>query len=84
MKFKRRATEYSLLDRRRNGYILEEFGMVPIENKLAQYKQYWSDQITRAKHSRHPKQILNKWLVRKLRVVFEKSEVFGVSVWRPV
>jgi len=43
----RSTAGYSLLDHRRNEYILEELKVDPVEKKLAQYKQKLLNNITR-------------------------------------
>jgi hypothetical protein len=45
MKFMMCTTGYSLLDHKRNKDILQEFKAYPVENKLAQYKQKWLNNI---------------------------------------
>jgi hypothetical protein len=59
MKFTRRTAGYNLLGHRRNGDVLEELNVNPVEKKSAQYKQKLLNHISGTEGIRYPKQLLD-------------------------
>jgi hypothetical protein len=58
MKFMKCTARYNLLDHRRNEDI-SEHKVDPIEKKLVQYRQKWSNHVSRMEDIRYPKQLLD-------------------------